>query len=153
MYKCETVLYNVQRSDMSEESKKQSCSFQQLDKDCLQQLTNVTNQKENLINMKNIQDKSALQSVSKDAHHGKTIAHFDDYDCNNNSKKIVPKCIITENITYSTPYTILKVTPTKNDKNKDKQGILKSPIKNKYSKFRLSNKKSISFSNLSSYSK
>lgn len=65
----------------------------------------------------------------------------------------MPKCIITEDIIYNTPYTILKVRPTKIDKKENKQGIFKSSARNKYSKVRLSNKKSISFSNLSSYSK
>lgn len=136
---------------MSEESKKLSCNSQQLDEDCFQQLTDITNQEENLIKIKNVPDESFLHSISKDMHHEKTIAHFD-YDCNNNSKGIVPKCIITENIICNTSYTILKITPTKIDKKKDEQGILKSPARTKYSKFsQLSNKKS--FSNLSSYSK
>lgn len=156
IYKAEKVLCNIQKNDMTEGSKKTSYNFQQLDENCFQQLTDITNQNENLIKngMKNVSDNSFLYSTSKDMHNEKSIAHFDDYDCNNNSEEVVPKCIITENITFNTPYTIVKQTPTEIDKIEDKRGIHKYSARNNYSKFnKNSNKKSISFSNLSSYGK
>lgn len=153
IYKTEAILCNVQEDVTTEESKKQSSSFHQLDKDCFQQLNCITKQEESSIKVtKSVENKSILHSISKNMHNNKTTAHLDYNDSNNNSKKITPKCIITEDVIYSIPkYSISKVTPTKTDQKEDEQEIFKSPERKKY---RLLNKEdNETFLNLSSYSK
>ncbi|XP_077270902.1 uncharacterized protein LOC143902074 isoform X2 [Temnothorax americanus] len=85
--------------------------------------------------------------VSKDMYNKKTTVHLD--DCNNNSRKITPKCIISENVIFKPKYTILKPTPTKTDQKEERQEIFKSPERKKR---KLSNKDdNVSPLNLSSY--
>jgi len=58
-----------------EESKKQSCDFQQLDKECFQQSTNITEQEEQeeglIKTIKKTQDNNILHSISKDMNNKK----------------------------------------------------------------------------------
>lgn len=153
IYKTEAIFCNVQEDVTTEESKKQSSGFQQLDKDCFQQLNCITKQGESSIKItKSVQDKSILHSISKNMHNNKTTAHLDYDNFNNNSKNIIPKCIITEDVIYSIPkYIISKATPTKTDQKEDEQEIFKSPERKKY---QLSIKEdNETFFNLSSYSK
>jgi len=92
-----------------EESKKQSCDFQQLDKECFQQSTNITEQEEGLIKtIKKTQDNNILHSISKGMNNKKITVHS---DCNNNSEGIAPKSkpIIIEDVIYNkSKYIILK---------------------------------------------
>lgn len=154
LYGTETVLCNVHVDDITtDELKKQSCSFPQLNKVCFQQITDITEQEEGSVMIKNIQEnKSILHSVSEDIHNIKTTACLDNNDFDNNAKKKASICIITENIIYSKPkYIILKRTPTKTDQKEAGQEILKSSEEKKYG---LSDKEdNVSLPNSSSHSK
>jgi len=146
-----------------EESKKQSCDFQQLDKECFQQSTNITEQEEGLIKtIKKTQDNNILHSISKGMNNKKITVHS---DCNNNSEGVAPKSkpIIIEDIIYNkSKYIISKLhIHIQTDQKDDGQKVFKSSEEKEYKLsnkkddggYRLSNKEDVSFSVISNYSK
>jgi len=143
-----------------EESKKQSCDFQQLDKECFQQSTNITEQKEGLIKtIKKTQD-NILHSISKGMNNKKITVQS---DYNNNSEEIAPKSkpIIIEDIIYNKSKYIISKPYIQTDQKDDGQEVFKSSEEKEYKLsnkednggYRLSNKEDVSFSIISNYGK
>lgn len=71
-------------------------------------------------------------------------------DASTNSKKVVPKCLITKDITDNVPkYIIIKPTSTNSNEEEARKEIIKSPETSQYSKNSLSKNEYLSFSDLS----